>query len=498
MSDPELGAADGPAAPAPGPGARRPARRPVRGRWATIVVVAAVVVVVGVISASVSAPSAAPAPGAADGVPVPPAGSYSSSAFCPGGAGTAAATTVYLTNTTSRPVTGVMTSVGLAGSGGVPTTRRGVAVPARGTAHFSPASGLPAGNTAASFVFAGGGVVATQLMGGPGGWTTAPCASQTAPQWSFAGGSTSNGNTLALALFDPAAPVAVVDVSFLTATGLITPQAYQGLVVPSGQLVVENVGAYVQNAPAIATFVTTESGSVVSTEFQQWSGRAGSGISLRLGSPALSTVWRFAQTSSGAGANVVFELANPASVEASATVTFDLTSGTVMPRTVSVPPASVVSFSASGTPGLPQQAPYSVIVTSSAPIVVGRTVLAAAGSSAPVWGSSSGTVSLAGQWVVPGPGTTPAPGTTGASIRSLAVANPGRTAARVVVVSLDGSHTVARFVVPPRGLTVLGPKLVGGLTTYRIVSSEPVNVEEDSLPSGAPGVVSSTGFPLAG
>jgi hypothetical protein len=217
-----------------------------------------------------------------------------------------------------------------------------------------------------------------------------------------------------------------------------------------------------------------------------------------LGSPALSTVWRFAQTSSGAGANVVFELANPGSVEASATVTFDLSSGTVMPRTVSVPPASVVSFSASGTPGLPQQAPYSVIVTSSAPIVVGRTVLAAAGSSAPVWGSSSGTVSLAGQWVVPGPGTTPAPGTTGASIRTLAVANPGRTVARVVVVSLGGSHTVARFVVPPRGLTVLGPKLVGGLTTYRIVSSEPVNVEEDSLPSGAPGVVSSTGFSLAG
>ena len=38
---------------------------------------------------------------------------------------------------------------------------------------------------------------------------------------------------------DPAAPAAVVDVSFLTPAGLITPQAYQGLVVPSGRLVVE-------------------------------------------------------------------------------------------------------------------------------------------------------------------------------------------------------------------------------------------------------------------
>jgi hypothetical protein len=130
--------------------------------------------------------------------------------------------------------------------------------------------------------------------------------------------------------------------------------------------------------------------------------------------------------------------------------------------------------------------------------VVGRAVLAASGSAAPVWGSSAGTVSVAEQWVVPGPGTAVAPGTTGASIRSLAVANPGRTVARVVVASLDGSHTVARFVVAPQRLTVLGSKLVGGLATYRIVSSEPVNVEEDSLPSGAPGVVSSTGFPLAG
>ena len=90
--------------------------------------------------------------------------------------------------------------------------------------------------------------MASQVVSGPLGWSTAPCASRTAAQWAFAGGSTTAGNSLTLALFDPAAPAAVVNITFLTTTGLVTPQAYQGLVVPPGRLVVENVGAFVQRA----------------------------------------------------------------------------------------------------------------------------------------------------------------------------------------------------------------------------------------------------------
>jgi hypothetical protein len=67
-----------------------------------------------------------------------------------------------------------------------------------------------------------------------------------------------------------------------------------------------------------------------------------------------------------------------------------------------------------------------------------------------------------------------------------------------VVATNHGARTVARFTVAPNGLTVLGPRLVGGLSTFVITSSQPVNVEEDSLPSGASGVVSSAGFPFTG
>ncbi len=52
------------------------------------------------------------------------------------------------------------------------------------------------------------------------------------------------------------------------------------------------------------------------------------------------------------------------------------------------------------------------------------------------------------------------------------------------------------FAVAPGQLAVLGSKQVGGLSSLVVSSSQPVNVEEDSGPSGAPGVVSSAGFPL--
>ncbi len=489
-------AAAGPAPVPPSHRLRREAPVPVRGHWKALVSVVVVVGVVFVISWAFPAPGAQPAPVAADGVAVPPAGAYSSSAFCAAGTGTDATSTVYLTNSTSRPVTGQMTTVDPAGSGGsVTTVRRSVVVPALSTDAFNPTTGLPPGSTASSFGFAGGGVVATQIVSGPDGWSTAPCASQTSPQWAFAGGSTAGGNTLELALFDPAAPEAVVNVSFVTSTGLIAPQTYQGLVIPAGHMVVENVGDFVQGASDIGTVVTAQSGTLVSSEFQQWSQGSGDGLSLRLGSPSLSTVWRFAQTTTRAGDTVDFDLVNPGSVTATATLTVGLAAGSVVPRRVVIPPVSIVAFAASGTNGLPQQIPYAVTVTSSAPIAVGRRVLAAAGSTPPLWGASSATVTTATRWLVPSPGIPQAPGTAGATVNSLAVADPGPTAARVVVTILGGRR-VATFVVAADAVAVVGSKRVGGLSDLGVVSSQPVNVEADAGPSGAPGVVASTGFPF--
>ncbi len=383
---------------------RRAALRRVPQRLPVVLSVLVVLAVVGLISivARPSGPSAAPA--AADGVPVAPVGAYSSSAFCTAGTGTAASATIYLTNPTRHTISGVMISVGPSTGSAVPSVRRTVSVPALRSAAVNPGSDLPTGSTATSFVFAGGGMVVNQSVSGPGGWSMAPCASRTATQWSFAGGSTASGNLVSLALFNPAATEAVVNVSFLTGNGLVTPQDYQGLEVPAGQLVVENVGDYVQNVAAFATVVSAQAGAVVSTEFQQWAPGATGGISLRLGSPVPSTTWRFAQTTTLPGSTVDFTLGNPGTASVTASISVGLSSGTVVPHQVVVPPLSVTVFTASTTAGLPQQTPFSLTVTSSGPMVVGRSVSAPTGATAATWGASAGTVSAAGRWVVPGPG----------------------------------------------------------------------------------------------
>ena len=494
-TEPEFSVPDAPA-PWRARGPRRAPVEPERGRGAVIAAVVGVVVVVAVIAAIVGQPTRPSAPPTADALTVAPTGSYSSSAFCSAGTGSAATATIYLTNATSRAVTGAMTAVGPAASGGAPTVRRTVTVPPLSTLAVNPGEGLPAGSSATTFVFSGGGVVASQSVSGPNGWSTAPCASQVAPQWSFAGGSTTAGNTLTLSLYNPTATEAVVNVSFITNTGYETPQQYQGLVVPPGQLVEENVGDFVQNDTAIATLVEAQAGALVSSEFQQWSSGATGGVSVRLGSPQRSTVWRLAQTTALAQSNVNLYLANPGQSPATATITLGLSSGSVLPHRVVVPPVSIVAFTASGTPGLPQQTPYALTVTSTAPIVVGRSVQAPSGSSPPVWGSSTATTAVATRWLVPAPGTPASPGTANATVTSLAVANPGPTAAQVVVKVLGTDHPVAMFTVAAHELAVLGSKQVGGLSTFTVASTQPVVVEEDSGPSGAPGVVSSTGFPI--
>ena len=347
---------------------------PERGRTAALVAAASVAVVVAVVAAVVSVPAATPAAPPTDAAVVAPVGAYSSSAFCPAGTGTAATTTIYLTNSTRRAVTGAMTAVGTPVSGGtVPATHQPVRVPPLGTLAVDPVAGLPAGSTAASFTFAGGGVVVTQAVSGPGGWSTAPCPSQISSQWGFAGGSTAAGNSLTLSLFDPAAVEAVVNVSFITEAGVITPQQYQGLVVPPGQLVDENVGDFVQGRNTIATLVDAQAGGVVASEFQQWSG-ASTGVSLRAGSPSPSTTWRFAQTTALPQSTVDITLANPGQTAATATISLGLSSGSVVPHRLVVAPSSVAVFSASGTAGLPEQVPYALTITSSAPIVAGRSV----------------------------------------------------------------------------------------------------------------------------
>ena len=476
--------------------ARRRAQRSVQGRTTAIVAVSTVVFGTALISFAFPPPSAPPAPPTGDGVSVAPAGAHTSSLYCVTGAGVdagAGATgMVVLTNTTRTTAQGFANTVGTTGT----TTPGTVTVPPLGSAVVTPAKGLAPGATATTYSFSQGGVSGMAVVLGPQGWSTAPCVSKVSSQWNFAGGSTDSG-LLDLSLYNPTADQVVVNVTFLTASGtVLDPQAYQGITIPPGQLAVEGLGAYVQNQPVVATLVSASSGALVATELDQMKVSSGTGLALLAGAPGTATAWHFAQTTAVQGGTVTLAIANPGATAVSVQITVGLSAATVEPHRISVPARTVANFVVSAVAGWPLGAPYSMDVSSSGPIVVGRTVLAPAGAASPQGGITTGTTAAARAWLVVGPGAPGGPVVAGAALHSVAVANPGTNPVEVTVRPLSGGPPSAVVRVPAAGVVVLGPNQVGGLEPLLVDASGPVWVETDSSPTGAPGIVSSAGFPL--
>jgi hypothetical protein len=476
---------------------RRRAQRPVTGRTTAVVTVAVVLLGVAGVSALAPPPTAPPAPPAGDGLTVAPVDAHASSFFCVTGAGadagSGATTAVSLVNDSGTAAVGVETAVGA--SGGSPVHTR-VTVAAHGTVTVNPAVGLPSGATASSFAFARGGVTGTAVVSGTQGWSVAPCVTQVSPQWDFAGGSTASG-LLDLSLYNPTAASAVVDVTFLTADGtVLDPQAYQGIELASGQVVDEALGTYVQNQGIVSASVQATSGAVVATELDQMAVPAGSGLALLNGTPGPASTWRFAQTTAVTGGSVTLAVANPGASPVTAVVTAGLPGATVVPHQLTVPGRAVASYAVSSVAGWPLGSPYSLTVSASGPVVVGRTVVAPSGGTPPQAGIASGTTTTASSWLVVGPGAPGLPSVPGGAIASLAVANPGSSSVDVSVRALAGGRPLATARVPADSVAVFGSTQVGGLRPLVITASGPVAVEAEGAPTAAPGVVSWSGFPL--
>jgi hypothetical protein len=466
-------------------------RRP--ARILVLAVVGAVVVGVGVLSAVLGVPAApAPAPAPSPSA-VAPAAAHTASTYCAAPTGASNGTTDYLTNTTAAGLSVTMTTAEETG----PTAPRVFDVPPRGTVAVNPQQGLPPGSRGTTFAVPGGGVAVSQAIWGSLGWGMSACASSVADHWIFPSGSTAQGNSLDLALYNPTASTAMADISFLTSGGLLTPQPFQGIAVGPGQLVDEALGAYAQNLTEVATVVSVESGALVAEELSQWSSPTGQ--SLQLGATRAATVWRFGATPATPGGAVTFDVANPSPDPVTVTFTAALPSATVVPRAISVAGSSTATFTPSSTPGWPRQSAYSVTVESDAPVVVGRTVAAPSGAPSPGQGVTLGVAQPAARWLVPGPGIPSAPATTGGSqIRSLSVANPEAVPVHVVVTSLAHPGTLAALTVAPGQLAPLSGSQLSAAAPLVVSGDSPVVVEEDDAPTGAPGVVAWAGMPFLG
>lgn len=428
---------------------------------------------------------------------VPTAGAETSAWFCAGatGAGGDAQPVMLLTNPTRRTVTGMVTTVS---SVGAPTPTP-VTVPARTEIAVAPAPGITGGSVASTVVLRGGGVGVTEVVSGPLGFSAAPCASTTASHWYFADASTVQGDTLSLSLFNPTGTVAVVDVSFVSSTGLVAPPAYQGIDVPGDSMVVENVGDHVQNDPDLATAVTALSGQVVAAELES-AGPAGSGgPSDVLGATTPSTTWSFAQNTDVATGGTVFHVFNPSTATARVTVKIGLQQGAAEPLVMRVPAGSVSTLDTRQLTRIPGDTPFAVtfVAGGGVGIVVDRHVSSPAGAPAPETGDVAGVAGGAVRWLLP----SEYPPSTGVSAFAVVDLNPAPVTVRLSVLSQAGLVPVPGFgsrrIRPGAPLIIgAGPGLALGTVPSELVASGPVAVEADAMPVGSPGVVVSPALAL--
>lgn len=472
-------------------------------RVALIGVLAAALVCAGVVDRLVTrpAPPKAPSFGALSATRVAPStGTESTAWYCAGGTGAqgGAPATIVLTNASTRTVTGTLTAVP-ALAPGAPTS--GPWAQARSVAVSVPADGQVAvgadqlGTTtlvAAAVVFDGGGVGVSEAVSSPLGWSMAPCASSTAPDWYFAHGATAQGSGLTLSLFNPTATDATVDVSLLSSTaGYLAPAAYQGIDIPPGSYVTENVGDHAPDDAALATEVDALSGTVVATELESLGVPGSGGISLMAGSPRPARQWVFAQNTDLTGGTVAFHVLNPSARPIVVSVAIGLPQGAAAePLTLRVAANSVATLVAEHQTRIPTNVAYSAVFTSAGGgVVVCRQVTSPQGSPAPVPedGDVPGVAGGKTRWILPAvvpPGTGP---------WALALVDLGPRAAALRVTTPNGRAVAGQTTrhVKPGTPLVIGPNPGApfGTSPLGISADQPVAVELDALPVAGPGVV---------
>jgi hypothetical protein len=477
-------------------------------RWRVGALVVLVVAGVGIAVGVRGTPTpvgAAPTPSALVGAP----DAESSAWYCTGQstAGGAAPGSLVLTNTTARAVTATVTAVSDTGA----TGHTAVAVPPSGVVSPSlPA--LPSGSwEAESVVTSGGGVAVTQSVSNSLGWSQAPCQSTTSADWYFASGSTAAANELYVSLLNPTSTPVVVDLSFVTPSGVVHPINYQGIVLPPGQVAVESVSAEVQQVSNFSTVVTARTGRVVASEVQEivGPGETSGGFSLVPGVSAPQAHWAIPQAQEVPGASSQIDVFNPGLSTETVAVRVRLPSGPLAPLTDKILPGTTWVLNTSAQTRIPDNQTYATTIdaTGGSGVVVDRSVglpnsatpPPQAGVVAAVGGLSAASPSE--EWVVPPPGTSTNPAVSGAAPSYLALLNTssGIETYTARAITATGDHVVATGTLPPgTWAEVYGSTLsAAGFDPIVVHASGSMAVSEEVGPSSGFGVVSMPGIPLA-
>ncbi len=434
----------------------------------------------------------------------------SSAWYCAGGTsegGSTAAATLQLLNTTDRPARATLSAVSDTGR----HASEPVTVPPRAQVAEVPGSLVGGNFVAATVELAQGGVLVTETVDGPLGWSATSCSRSTATSWYFASGSTVNGGTLAVSLYNPTTTVAVVDMTFATPSGVEQPQPFEGIVVAPGALAVEPVDRYVQDARSVSTIVSVRTGAVVAAALQTVSAGGSTGLSVRLGVPAPARDWAVPRAIDLTGGLTVLSIFNPTPTSERVVVSarpFDSPAATFSEV---VAPITTWVLETTGANRIPDGIPFLVTVRvrgRGAGVVVDRSEDAPSSFVRPQFGASSAlrVGSGGGTEVLAAPGSAPNPAVPGAGLATLDLFNPGphRLVARVSALQASGAVALVTVHVAAGAALSLGPAASTGIGAVAglaqlgrvplvVSATAPVLAVENLAPAATTGVVTMTG-----
>ena len=323
-------------------------RRTPSGRRVAVVVATAVGAL-GLVAASQAGhafrPAVPTAAAAAAGPTLAPADALASTWFCAEGtavAGGRADETVIVANLGGRAVTATLTVQ--SGATSSPVTRHySVRALSQRRVQISSLVTTPEPGVVVE-VASGAAVVEHELTRGSQ-TTLGPCARQAGTDWYFAGGDTGVGAEDWLALFNPFDDDAIVDVTFLTSTGVEAPGQAQAVEVPRRSRVSLALHVIVPNHNALAVHVHARIGRLVAEQSLITDGTSGpAGLTTTLGSSAPATTWRDPALDAASGTVTTLAVANFANAGTHVDVTYTLDhQATLAPMRLDVPSMGVVT-----------------------------------------------------------------------------------------------------------------------------------------------------------
>lgn len=238
---------------------------------------------------------------------------------------------------------------------------------------------------AVSVLADGGGLAVTEGLTGEAGTAVAPCPSRTSSSWWLTGGSTEQGQTFLVELYNPTHARVVASVRLTDPSGALPPAAYSGLVLNPYQLRPLVVHVVDPNQAPITVHVLASDGEVVAEGIQRGLGGAtslavlpGTSAAQReLVVPIASSRWplrtrlELFDTSQSRGASATVQVLP---------VPTHCAPNCPVPSPVAVPPNGAIAEYEVPTTSVPIGEPFSLVVRAGAPGVLATEVVAASGS----------------------------------------------------------------------------------------------------------------------